>query len=78
MNIGSFYLHKFSSVQSLRNVQFYRRMDCSTQGFPVLPQHSELAQTHVHIVCDAIQSSHPLSSPSRPAVNFSEHQGLSQ
>ena len=45
-------------------------MDCSTPGFPVHHQHPELAQTHVHRVGDAIQPSHPLSSPSPPAFNF--------
>ena len=39
-------------------------MDCSTQGFPVHHQLPELTQTHVHCVGDAIQPSHPLSSPS--------------
>ena len=51
-------------------------MDCSTRGFPVHHQLLELAQTHVHRVSNAIQSSHPLSSPSLPAFNLSEHQGL--
>ena len=50
-------------------------MDCSTPGFPVLHQPLELTQTHVHGVGDAIQPSHPLSSPSPPAFNLS--QGLS-
>ena len=53
-------------------------MDCSTTGFPVLHQHPELAQTHVHWVGDAIQPSHPLSSPSLPAFNLSQHQSLFQ
>ena len=53
------------------------RMDCSMPGFPVHHQLSELAQTHVHGVGDAIQPSHPLSSPSPPAFNLSQHQGLS-
>ena len=53
-------------------------MDCSTPGFPVLHYLLELAQTHVHWVDDAIQSSHPLSSPSPPAFNLSQHQGLFQ
>ena len=53
-------------------------MDCSMPGFPVHHQLPELAQTHVHQVSDAIQSSHPLSSPSPPAFNISQHQGLSQ
>ena len=51
-------------------------MDCSTPGLPVHHQLSELAQTHVHRVGDAIQPSHPLSSPSPPAFNLSQHQGL--
>ena len=38
----------------------------------------ELTQTHVHRVSDAIQPSHPLSSPSPPALNLSQHQGLFQ
>ena len=49
---------------------------CSTPGFPVLPHLPELAQIHVHRVSDAIQLSHPLSSPSAPAFNLSQHQGL--
>ena len=51
-------------------------MDCSTPGFPVHHQLLELAQTHVHQVSDAIQPSHPLSSPSPPPFNISQHQGL--
>ena len=46
-------------------------------GFPVHHQLPELAQTHVHQVSDAIQPSHPPSSPSSPALNLSQHQGLS-
>ena len=53
-------------------------MDCSTPCFPVHHQLSELTQTHVHCVGDAIQPSHPLSSPSPPAFNLSQHQGLFQ
>ena len=53
-------------------------MDCGTPGFPVHHQLLELAQTHVHQVSDAIQPSHPLSSPSPPAFNISQHQGLFQ
>ena len=45
-------------------------MDCSTSGFPVHHQLPELAQTHVYRVSDAIQPSHPLSSPSPPASIF--------
>ena len=51
-------------------------MDCSMPGFPVHHQLPELAQTHVHWVSDAIQPSHPLSSPSPPAFNLSQHQSL--
>ena len=53
-------------------------MDCSIPGFPVLHQLPELAQTHVHWVGDALQPSHPLLSPSPPAFNLSQHQGLFQ
>ena len=52
--------------------------DCSMPGFPVHHQLLELTQTHVHRVSDAIQSAHPLSSPSLPAFNLSQHQGLFQ
>ena len=51
-------------------------MGCSMPGFPVYHQLLELAQTYVHWVSDAIQPSHPLSSPSPPAFNLSQHQGL--
>ena len=51
-------------------------MDCSTPGFPIHHQSPELAQTRVHLVGDAIQPSYPLSSPSPPAFNLSQHQGL--
>ena len=51
-------------------------MDCSMPGFPVHQQLWELAQTLVHWVGDAIQPSHPLSSPSPPSFNLSQHQGL--
>ena len=53
-------------------------MDCSTPGFPIHHQLPRLAQTHVHRVGDAIQPSHPLSSPSPPAFHLSQHQGLFQ
>ena len=52
-------------------------MNCSTPGFPVHHQLPELAQTHVHQVSDAIQPSHPLSSPSPPAFNLSQHRVFS-
>ena len=50
----------------------------STPGFPVRHQLPDLAQTHVRQVSDAIQPSHPLSSPSPPAFNLSHHQGVFQ
>ena len=52
--------------------------DCSTPGFPVHHQLPELAQTHVYQTGDAVQPSHPLSSPSPPDFNLSQHQGLFQ
>ena len=51
-------------------------MDCNTPGFPVHHQLPELAQTRVHQVSNAIQPSHPLSSPS-PPFNLSQHQRIS-
>ena len=51
-------------------------MDCSTPGLPVHHQLPEFTQTHVHWVSDTIQPSHLLSSPSPPAFNLSQHQGL--
>ena len=59
-----------SIVQSLNCVWLCNPMDCSISVFPVLNYFSELAQTHVHWVDDAIQPSHPLSSPSPPALVF--------
>ena len=53
-------------------------MDCSTPGFPIHHQLLELTQTHVHRDSDTIQLSHPLSFPSPPAFNHSQHQGLFQ
>ena len=53
-------------------------MNCSTPGLPVHHQLPEFTQTHVHRVGDAIQPSHPLLSPSPPAPNPSQHQGLFQ
>ena len=51
-------------------------MNCSTPGLPVHHQLPEFTQTHVHRVSDAIQPSHPLSFPSPPAPNPSQHQNL--
>ena len=52
--------------------------NCSTPGLPVHHQLPEFTQTHVHTVGDATQPSHPLLSPSPPAPNLSQHQGLFQ
>ena len=53
-------------------------VDCSRPGLPVPHHLLEFAQTHVHGASDIIQPSHPLSSPSPPAFNLSQHQGLFQ
>ena len=53
-------------------------MNCIMPGFPVLYYLLEFAQSHVHLVGDAIQPSHPLSPPSPFALNLSQHQGLFQ
>ena len=68
---------QFSSVQFSRSVvSDCDPMNHSTPGLPVPHQLWEFTQTHVHRVGDAIQPSHPLSSPSPPALNPSQHQGL--
>ena len=70
----------WSSVQFSSVVQscptLFNPMDCRVPGFPVLNQLPEIAQTHVCRRGDAIQPSHPLLSPSPPAFNLSQHQGL--
>ena len=71
----SFLLLRFSSVAQSCPI-LCNLMDCSTPGLPVHHQLPELTQTHVHRVSDAIQPSHPLLSPSPPAFNLSQHQGL--
>ena len=72
-----FSLEAFSSVQFSRSVvSDCDPMNCSTPGLPVHHQLPEFTQTHVHRVSDAIQPSHLLSSPSPPAFNLSQHQGL--
>ena len=68
---------QFSSVAQL-SPTLCDPMDCSMSGFPVHHQLLKFAQTHVHRVNDAIQLSHPLSSPSPPALNLSQQQGLFQ
>ena len=66
---------QFSSITQLC-LTICDPMDCRTPGFPVHHQLRELAQTHVHQVGDAFQPSHPLSSPSPPAFNLAQLQGL--
>ena len=64
-------------VQLLSRVRLFATpMNCSMPGLPVHHQLPELTQTQVHRVSDAIQPSHPLSSPSPPAPNPSQHQSL--
>ena len=66
-------------VQSLSRVWlFTTSMDCSMPDFPVHHQLPKHVQSHVHRVGDAIQPSHPRSSPSPPAFSLSQHQGLFQ
>ena len=76
-------MHIFNLSVIFHSVQFSSSvdptlcdMDCSTPGLPVHHQLPKSTQTHVHLVCDAIQPSHPLSSPSCPALNLSQHWGL--
>ena len=68
---------QFSSVTQSRPT-LCDPMDCSTPGLPVHHQLLVFTQTHVHQVSDAIQPSHPLSSPSPTAPKLSQHQGLFQ
>ena len=64
--------------QSVQSPTLCDPMDCSTAGFPVHHQLPEPIQTHVYRVGDAIQPSHTLLSPSPPAFNLSQPQGLFQ
>ena len=68
-------LFSFSSVAQLCP-SLCDPMNHSMPGLPVHHQLPEFTQTHVHCVGDTIQPSHPLSSPSPPALNLSQHQGL--
>ena len=70
----------YYSVQFSRSIvsDSLRPHERSTPGLPVYHQLPEFTQTHVHRVGDAIQPSHPLSSPSPPALNPSPHQGFFQ
>ena len=77
---NSYSTAQFSSVQFSSVAQscptLCNPMNHSTPGLPVHHQLLESTQTHVHCVGDAIQPSHPLSSPPPPALNLSLHQGL--
>ena len=68
-------VNQFSSVTQ-SSLTLCDPMNCSTPGLPVHHQLLEFTQTHVHRVSDVIQPSHLLSSPSPPAPNPSQHQGL--
>ena len=74
------YSVQFSSVQFRHSVMstLCDPVNCSTPGLPVHHQLLEFTQTHVHRISDAIQPSHPVSSPSPPAPNPSQHQSLFQ
>ena len=74
---SQFCLLQFSWV-ALSCLTLCNPMDCSTSDFPVHHQLPDFAQTHIHQVSDAIWTSHPLLSPSPPAFNLSQHQGLFQ
>ena len=71
------HMNPWFSLVTQSCLTLFNPMDCSMPGFPVHHQLPELNQTHVHWVGDAIQPSHPLSSPS-PTFNLSQHQGLFQ
>ena len=77
---GKYLIFLFSSVSSVDQScpTLCDPTDCSMPCFPAHHQLPELAQTHVHWVGDAIQPSHPLSSPSPPVFDLSQHQGLFQ
>ena len=70
-------MYQFSSVTQLCPT-LCDPMNHSTPGLPVHHKLPEFTQTHAHRVSDAIQPSHPLSSPFHPAPNSSQHQGLFQ
>ena len=86
VNIQNIYLKNHIQLSSKKTNQFSSvtqscptlcdPMNCSMPGLPVHHQLPEATQTHVHWVGDAIQPSHPLSSPSPPAFNLSQHEGL--
>ena len=68
--------HSFSSVHSLSHVRLFATLWTTACQIPGHHQLPESTQTHVHRVSDAIQPSQPLSSPSPPALNLSQHQVL--
>ena len=73
----SFIKHLYISVHFIRSrPTLCNLMDCSTPGLPVYHQLLEFTQTYVHWVGNAIQTSHPLLSPSPLAFNLSQHQSL--
>ena len=76
MFLSCYYNIQFSSV--IQSCLTLCPMNCSTTGFPVHHQLLEITQTNVHPVGDTIQPSHPLSSPSPPTFNLSQHQNLFQ
>ena len=78
MNLEDMVLHEINQSSSVAQscLTLCNPMDCSRPRFPVHHQFPEFTQTHVHWVGDAIQPSPPLSSPSPPAFNLSQHQGL--
>ena len=80
LTLKSMYIgYRILSVQFSQCMSdFCKPMGGSTPGFPVHYQLPESTQTHVHWIGDAIQSSHPLLSPSPPAFSLSRHHGLFQ
>ena len=74
------HIHTCKSVSSVAQLclTLFDPMDCRKPGFPAHHQLPELTQTHARWIGDAIQPSHPLLSPSPPALNLSQHQSLSQ
>ena len=69
-------MNQFSAVQSLSPVLLFQPHGLQLTRFPCLSPSPGAYQTHVHLVCDANQPSHPLSSPSPPAFNLSQYQDL--
>ena len=82
-NRDFFFLYHFKMITQLSSVAqlcltLCDPMDFSTPGFPVHHQLPDPTRTHVHRLSEAIQPSHPLSSPSLPTFNLPQHQGLFQ